>query len=115
MRDRRAPSAERIGSLRAHRVRQDRAEPLALALASLRKELERRETTIGPAQAAWASVMPPEIVSLSTIVSLSRGTLTVRISDSSARYATDRLLRSGLEITLLKRLPAALRRVRLVP
>lgn len=115
MRDHRTSSAERIGSLRTYRVHRERAEPLALSLASIRKELERRETTIGPAQAAWESVIPPEIVALSTVVSLSRGTLTVRISDSSARYATDRLLRSGLEITLLKRLPTGLRRVRLIP
>ncbi len=114
-RDARTPASARLERLRARRTWTDRATPIGASLESIRRELAQRETSIGPALSAWTSVIPPELAERSTIVSLKRGTLTVRIADSASRYATDRLLRAGAEIKVLKQCPRHVRRIRLVP
>lgn len=114
-RDVRTPAATRLERLRSSRTRADRATPIGTSLEQIRRELEQRESSIGPAEKAWRSVIPPELTQRSTIVSMKRGTLTVRIPDSASRYAADRLLRAGGEIRVLKQCPRNVKKIRLVP
>jgi hypothetical protein len=114
-RDARTPAATRLERLRTSRTWPDRATPIGASLEQIRRELDQREKAIAPAEKAWISVIPPELTSRSTIVSLKRGTLTVRIPDSASRYAADRLLRAGGEIRVLKQCPRNVKRIRLVP
>ncbi|MEL6499379.1 MAG: DciA family protein [Planctomycetota bacterium] len=115
VRDARTPASARIDKLRARRTWTDKATPIGASLESIRRELKLRDQTIGPAAEAWNAVMPKELADRSTIVSVKRGTLTVRIPDSASRFAADRLLRAGAEIRLLKTCPRNVRRVKLVP
>lgn len=114
-RDARTPASARLERLRTRRTWADKATPIGVSLETIRRELEQREKSVGPALEAWTSVIPHELATRSTIVSLKRGTLTVRIQDSASRYATDRLLRAGAEIKVLKKCPRHVRRIRLVP
>lgn len=114
-RDARTKASARLERLRTSRTWNDRATPIGVSLESLRRELAQREQAISPALEAWTSVIPHELTAGSTILSLKRGTLTVRIPDSATRYATDRLLRAGAEIRVLKQCPRHIRRIRLVP
>ncbi|MEO1583414.1 MAG: DciA family protein [Planctomycetota bacterium] len=114
-RDARTPAAARIDRLRSYRTRADQASPIGLNLASIRRDLTQREASIAPALEAWTEIIPKELAERATIVSLSRGTLTVRIPDSASRFATDRLLRAGAQIRIIKRCPRPVRRIKLVP
>ncbi|MEL7483306.1 MAG: DciA family protein [Planctomycetota bacterium] len=115
VRDARTPASARLERLRARRTWNDRATPIGVSLEAIRRELAQHEKASGPALEAWTSVIPHELAARSTIVSLKRGTLTVRIPDSASRYATDRLLRAGAEIKVLKQCPRHIKRIRLVP
>ncbi|MEM9166923.1 MAG: hypothetical protein AAGB48_07835 [Planctomycetota bacterium] len=114
-RDMRTPAADRLAALRSRRTWDARAKPIAEALAPFRGQLERRQRTAGPAQNAWAKVLPTELVEASTVLSLARGTLTVRIPDSATRFATDRFLRAGGEMAVIRACPTTVRRIKLVP
>ena len=114
-RESRTPASTRLDRLRALRAPRERAEPIAAALETFRRQLDQRESSIAPAQRAWDETIPPELTRSSTIVGLRRGTLTIRIADNSTRFATDRLLRAGAELMVLKRCPRTVRRIRLIP
>ncbi|MEM8756838.1 MAG: DciA family protein [Planctomycetota bacterium] len=114
-RDRRVPAASRLETLSQRRSVRSRAVPIGAMLEGFRTQLARRERTVGPIQSAWAKVVPEELAAASTVIGLRGGTLTVRISDSSARFATDRFLRAGGELRLIRACPATVRRVRLIP
>ncbi|MGP1273303.1 MAG: DciA family protein [Phycisphaerales bacterium] len=114
-RDASTPATTRLDRLRALRAPRERAEPLGAALETFRRQLEQREQSIGPVQRAWNETIPEELARASTIVGLRRGTLTIRIADNSARFATDRLLRAGGELRVLRRCPRTVRRIRLIP
>lgn len=56
------------------------------------KKLQKRTASIAE---AWAQVVPGDLASRTLIERLSRGVLSVRLTDASARFDLDRFLRAG--------------------
>lgn len=78
------------------------------------RDLKKLRRGVGVIAGAWAEIVPPALAAQTTLVSLSRGSLTVRATDAAAKYELERLLRSGAESALVRASPVALRKVRVV-
>jgi hypothetical protein len=78
------------------------------------REMARLRREVGACAAAWAGVIPASLAARTRLVGLSRGVLTVAVSDAAARYALDRVLRSGAERAVAMACAAPVRKVRLV-
>lgn len=78
------------------------------------RELKRLRRGVGVIAAAWGDIIPAKIADQTELVSLARGTLTVRASDAAAKYQLERLLRGGAEAALVRSSPVALRKVKVV-
>lgn len=103
-----------LSRLRELRVPRERDAALATEMERLRAELERRRRGGSGMAAAWDVVVPDGLREKSEVVGVSRGVLSVRVRDASARFALDRFLRSGGEATLIRTSKVAIRKVRLV-
>lgn len=111
------PPIHESARLNRLRVLRNRAEPtwsLAAAIESEKRRMARTHRAVGGAARAWAEVIPPGLVVRTQVLRLAGGTLTVRVSDDSARFMLDRWLRSGGQAELARRTPSTLRRVKLV-
>jgi hypothetical protein len=84
------------------------------AMAAQLRELKKLRRGVGVIAGAWESIVPPALAHQTELVSLARGTLTVRASDAAAKYELERLLRGGAEAALVRASPVALRKVRIV-
>lgn len=78
------------------------------------RELAKLRREVGQCADAWAASVPPSLLGRTRLVGLSRGVLTVAVTDAAARYALDRALRSGAERAFLTACAAAVRKVKLV-
>ncbi len=105
------PTLSRLRELRAPR---ERDAALATEVERLRAEMERRRRRGSGAAAAWEVVVPDGLREKSEVVGVSRGVLSVRVRDASARFALDRFLRSGGEAALIGAARIAIRRVKLI-
>jgi hypothetical protein len=76
------------------------------------RSVERQHSAAGGIAEAWAEILPPHLTRQAQIVSLARGTLTVRTADASTRYQIDRFLRSGGQAELARRAKVAVTRVK---
>ncbi len=103
-----------LNRLRELRVPRERNAALAPEMDRLHAELARRRRSGGGAAAAWDVVVPDALREKSEVVGVSRGVLSVRVRDASARFALDRFLRSGGEASLIRTARVAIKRVRLV-
>jgi len=81
---------------------------------SVRKQLKKRSRSLGAIGTGWAAVVPEELLVGAALVSFSRGVLTVRCDNASAKFNLDRFLRSGGELSLVRACPAGMVKVRLV-
>lgn len=106
--------ARQLDRLRSWRVPVARDLTLAGPLGDQARELKRQARTFGSLGAAWQELAPQGPGERASLVSLSRGVLTVRCEDAATRFELDRWLRAGGEIALIKRAAAKLTRVRLV-
>ncbi len=104
-----------LAKLRRLRVRPEPDLSLAAAVAPLQRELTKRRRSGGAAETAWERAVPGPLRAKATVLSLSRGVLTVRVPDASARFGLDRFLRSGGQDALIGTSPVAIKRVRIVP
>ncbi len=68
---------------------------LGLALGAEFKTIQSRHRQLGKVGAAWSVVVPDDLKAACAIISCSRGVLTIRARDHSARFDFDRWLRSG--------------------
>jgi hypothetical protein len=97
------------------RVYRGRAEP-DLSIASMAAALERstaqRQRMLGDVIDLWNEVASERVRGYATIEGLGQGTLTLSVTSSSASYELSRVLRDGLERTLVDRMPARIRRVK---
>ncbi len=107
------PSAD-LEQLRTWRNLPERNLSLDTVFSSARKDLKKRARALGGIGAAWAALIPAQLLERATLVSLQRGILTVRCDDSATRFELDRFLRCGGELALIRKAPAGLTRVRLV-
>ena len=83
-------------------------------MAAQLRELKKLRRGVGVIAGAWEATISPELAERTELVSLARGSLTVRASDAAAKYQLERLLRSGAEAALVRASPVALRKVRIV-
>lgn len=100
-----------IERLRVHRVRAPRETALGPSIEALTARLRREASRIGGVSEAWEAVCPPELADRTAVEGVHRGVLVVRAADAATRYALDRALRGGGERELVRRSPAAIRRV----
>lgn len=100
--------------LRKFRAPKERDLTLRVPLGFAAQELRRMRRGLGAVAAAWGQIVPPELAERTALVGISRGVLTVRASDASAKYELERLLRSGGEAAVVRASPVSLRRVRVV-
>lgn len=105
--------ARLLARLRASRVAPARDLTLAAQMAAQAKDLRKRARSFGALGAAWLDVVPAALRERATLISFARGVLLVRADDDAARFELDRWLRTGGEVSLVKRCPTALLRVRL--
>lgn len=78
------------------------------------QDLRSQKRRLAPLAAALAEVLPAEIAERTTLMGLQRGVLEIGVADSGTRFELDRFLRSGGEAALLRLIPVAVRRVRVV-
>lgn len=103
-----------LEQLRTWRNRPERDLTLAEPLAREVKLIRRLERSMGSIATAWQDLVPADVASRTALVGVSRGVLTVRVSDSAARYELDRWLRTGGETAIIRRCVNGLTRIRLV-
>lgn len=84
------------------------------AAGAIGRELKAQARRVGGLGGMWAALCPAELLPHTTLVSLSRGVLTVRCDDASAKYQVHQWLKEGGETALIRRVPAGVTKVRLV-
>lgn len=101
--------------LRQTRVASTRDLSIQAPLERLVREVAAVHRQGDAAVDAWERVAPAPLRARATVVSLSRGTLTLRTSDAAARFEADRWLRSGGQATLARAAGRAITRIRFAP
>lgn len=86
---------------------------IAAAVQDVFAQAKQAHRSVGAASVAIAQTFPSHLAEKIEVVQLARGTLTLGVPDSSTRYVVDRLLRSGAQAALLKRVPASVKSVKL--
>lgn len=111
----RVPTDEQlIRRLQGWRNRPTRDDTMEGAFGALTKDLKRQARAVGGISSAWIEVIPPALAVHASLVGVSRGVLTVRVADATAKFELDRWLRCGGETKLIQAAQAPLVRVRLV-
>jgi hypothetical protein len=97
------------------RVYRGRSEPdlsIGAMAASLERATAQRQRVLGDVIDLWNEVAPERVRGYAAIEGLGQGTLTLTVTSSSASYELSRVLRDGLERTLVERMPARIKRVK---
>src|SRR5262249_34698819 len=102
-----------IARLREVRAPKTRDLSLQADLSRRARDLRRMAKGLGPLAAAWDEIMPSEVASRTSLLSVSRGVLTVRATDTGVLHALSQALRAGAEERLIRRSPVPIRRVRI--
>ncbi|MBX3406263.1 MAG: hypothetical protein KF869_05810 [Phycisphaeraceae bacterium] len=87
---------------------------IAAAVQDVFQHAKQAHRSVGAAAGAIAQTFPSHLAEKIEVVKLARGVLTLGVPDSSTRYVVDRLLRTGAQTALLKRVPASVRSVKMV-
>lgn len=84
---------------------------------AIRKAMDRLSKRLGQVGDLWIELIPAEIAEHTRLEGMRGGVLEVAVDSQAARYALDRVLRSGAEATLRERAvpPVAKVRVRVAP
>lgn len=119
----RAPDQPTLGERKAFadnpaalkRIRKVWADPtIAAAVHDAFDHAKHAHKAVGAASIAVAQTFPSHLADKVIVVKLTRGVLTLGVPDSSTRYVLDRLLRSGAQTALLKRVPASVKSLKIV-
>lgn len=119
----RAPDQPTLGERRAFadnpaalkRMRKVWADPtIAAAVHDAFDHAKHAYKAVGAASIAVAQTFPSHLAEKIEVIKLARGVLTLGVPDSSTRYIVDRLLRSGAQSALLKRVPASVKSLKIV-
>ena len=103
-----------VQRLREARVRPARDQSLAQDMDRALHQAAALRQSVGGCAAAWASVVPPELLSRTALEGVSRAVLTVRVPDASTRFELDRFLRAGGERAVVTASRSTVGRIRLV-
>lgn len=103
-----------VNRLRRYRTRPEPDLSLQTPLRGLFRNLEQRSRKQTGIDGTWKLVLPAALAEASQVVRFSRGTLTIRAANASARYQIDRFLRSGGEAELARRAGVTIRRVKYI-
>jgi hypothetical protein len=109
------PSDPRLAWIDRMRVYRGRSEPdlsIGAMAASLERATAQRQRVLGDVIDLWNEVAPERVRGYAAIEGLGQGTLTLTVTSSSASYELSRVLRDGLERTLVERMPARIKRVK---
>ena len=87
---------------------------IAAAVQDVFAQAKQVHKSVGAAAVAIAQTFPSHLAEKIEVVKLARGVLTLGVPDASTRYVVDRLLRTGAQAALLKRVPASVRSVKMV-
>lgn len=101
-----------LDRMRPFRERRERDVSVGSALRALEHELRSQHDAVGDVIDVWNAIAPANVRGLASIAGVAQGTLTLAVETSGASYELSRALRDGLEQSLLKRLPARVRRIR---
>lgn len=82
--------------------------------AEVKADLERTRRRLHGVGEAWAGLCPAELAARTSLVGLTRGVLTVAVTDAGASFEIDRLLRGGMQAELIRRCAAPVRTVKIV-
>lgn len=97
------------------RIRKVWADPtIAAAVHDAFAHAKHAHKAVGAASIAVAQTFPSHLAEKIEVVKLTRGLLTLGVPDSSTRYVVDRMLRSGAQAALLKRVPASVTSLKIV-
>jgi len=100
--------------VRGWRNRADPPWSIRAAVEEAHAAMERAARSGTALERGWREVLPESLRGRAWAVSLSRGVLTVRASDASAKWEVDRWLRAGGERELGRAARVVIRRVKLV-
>ncbi len=110
------PADPRLAWIDRMRVYRGRADPdlsVASMAASLERATSQRQRALGDVIDLWNELAPERVRGFVTIEGVGQGTLTLTVASSSASYELSRVLRDGLERTLVDRMPTRIRRVKI--
>ena len=102
-----------IERARVYRAIRDRDMSLETPVAMFERQCAERQRAIGDVIDLWNSIAPAGVRTSASITSLAQGTLTLSVASSSASFELSRVLRDGLERTLVDRMPTRIRRVKI--
>ncbi len=111
-RDRLTPAARRLELLRSRRTRTAPDRSIQNPVTAIALQLQQAKRDAGPMAQLWNELIPQELAR-HTRLRLDKGTLRVSVTDSSCRFALDRLLRAGIQDQLIRKSPVPIRSVRL--
>jgi hypothetical protein len=97
---------------RVYRAIRERDMSLETPVAMFERQCAERQRAIGDVIDLWNSIAPAAVRTSASITSLAQGTLTISVASSSASFELSRVLRDGLERTLIDRMPTRIRRVK---
>jgi hypothetical protein len=101
-----------IERARVYRAIRERDMSLETPVAMFQRQCAERQRAIGDVIDLWNSIAPAEVRTSASIASLAQGTLTISVAGASASFELSRVLRDGLERTLVDRMPTRIRRVK---
>lgn len=103
-----------VENLRRSRTRPDRRVDSSELFTAVGAEAGRTARRLGDTGGAWGELCPEAWRDRTSVEGVSRGVLTVRVTDSAARFELDRWLRAGGEDALIRACRTGIRKVKLV-
>ena len=101
-----------LDRMREFRGRRERDITVNRPVDAFEREFKDRHRALGDIIDAWNELSPLSVRGVVTISGLAQGTLTLTMTSSSASFEISRILRDGLEHTLVTRFPSRIRRIK---
>ena len=98
--------------MRVYRGRREPDLSVAAMAAALERATAQRQRALGDVIDVWNELVPERVRGYTAVDGLAQGTLTLTVASSSASYELSRVLRDGLERTLVARMPTRIRRIK---
>ncbi|MBI1368999.1 MAG: DUF721 domain-containing protein [Planctomycetes bacterium] len=103
---------QHIARLRHWRHRPERDLSLSFINEYVQKQIAKPAAQLGDLGSLWVELVPVHLLPRTQLAKFTRGVLHVTVPDAATNYELDRLLRSGLELTLKQKCKTTLRKIR---